>query len=419
MHTKLLFLLFAILVASIVSISGCGGDSETVVLPPSASFTDPNLEEAVRDAIGQPTGDILVTDLVGLLILDASGLAIADLGGLESCVDLQDLDLHDNNLTNTSHLDQLSGLVDLTELNLDDNNFSDLSWIDGLVNLETLNLNGNNIISLGHLEGLTDLVTLRLENNLIVTINALEFLVNLETLILAHNQITDVTPLVNNSGLDTATDTINIDGNPLPCTAFADLAAEPRLADLDPVRTFADAILTTEIETMLGLAPGDDIHQSQLCTITTANLPLVGITDLDGMEYCYELELLDLSGNDVTDLTPLANLTHMLGLNLQDNIGLDDLSPLANLTLMVELDLSSIDALVDISGIENMENLVVIDLDTATMVVDSTPLCDCYANGGLHDAASTVVITGSGLAPLFPGDACLDQLDTDGVTIIP
>ena len=421
MRTKLLLLLITILVATFISVPGCGGGGGDDELPIVVVFTDPDLEQAVRDALVQPTGHILADSLLGLLTLDASNLTIADLEGLQYCLDLETLFLQNNNLTNASNINYLSALVNLTTLRLDGNGISTLGWVSALDNLLTLNLSGNNIVNIGALADRISLVILRLANNQIVNIDALELLVDLETLILNGNLITDITALINNTGIDIpAGDTVEIEDNPLSCQAFADIAGEPRLAGLlftDPDRTFADALLSGEIGTIVGHA--SPYLQSELCAITTLNIPLIGITDLDGLEFCYELENIDLHANNVTDLTPLADLGHMLVLNLSDNVALVDLTPLANLTLMQELNLANDGAVVDLAPIENMADLGMIDLTNALLFFDSTPLCDCYDNGGLHDAGDTVTITGSGLAPLFPGDACLDQLALDGVTIVP
>ena len=58
-----------------------------VSIPVSAvvvNFPDPGLEAAIRDAIGQPTGDIHDTDLIGLTSLNADNRGIVNLEGFST-----------------------------------------------------------------------------------------------------------------------------------------------------------------------------------------------------------------------------------------------------------------------------------------------------------------------------------------------
>jgi hypothetical protein len=94
-------------------------------------FPDPNLEQAIRQAIGKPTGDIYADDLLGLTHLsalskrlsdDPPGLThlsvvsnISDLSGLEYCTALDSLGI---SYSNIADLSPLAGLTNLTGLNL-------------------------------------------------------------------------------------------------------------------------------------------------------------------------------------------------------------------------------------------------------------------------------------------------------------
>ena len=62
------------------------------------------------------------------------------------------------------------------------------------------------------------------------------------------------------------------------------------------------------------------------------------IQDLTGLEYCINLEYLDISGNGIRDISPLSSLTRLKILIISDN-GITDISPLASLTLLEELNL--------------------------------------------------------------------------------
>ena len=54
-------------------------------------FNDPNLEAAVREAIGKPDGVITMPDLQGITKLEAPDNNISDITGIERCVNLESL----------------------------------------------------------------------------------------------------------------------------------------------------------------------------------------------------------------------------------------------------------------------------------------------------------------------------------------
>ena len=122
------------------------------------TFPDPNLEAAIREAIGKPSGDIYQSDLVGLTSFTAESRSITNLAGLEHCTGLTYLYLWDNQI---SSIWSLSNLTGLTELYLAQNQISSISPLSGLTSLIHLNLGGNHISSLSPLSGLI-LLALRL-----------------------------------------------------------------------------------------------------------------------------------------------------------------------------------------------------------------------------------------------------------------
>lgn len=79
------------------------------------------------------------------------------------------------------------------------------------------------------------------------------------------------------------------------------------------------------------------------------------IKDLNGIEKFTNLTLLDLSGNDISEITPLAGLTNLTNLNLTSN-KITDITPLKNLTKMEQLFLIS-NKISDISPIKDLTRL--------------------------------------------------------------
>ena len=129
-----------IVVSLIVGMVGCdggGGGAEEPVY-----FADANLEEAMREEIGKPAGDIYPSDLAELTHLGASSRNISDLTGLEHCTSLTGLGLNDNQISDIS---PLTNLTDLRGLNLNDNQITDISCAANLTSLRSLALDSNQI----------------------------------------------------------------------------------------------------------------------------------------------------------------------------------------------------------------------------------------------------------------------------------
>jgi Leucine-rich repeat (LRR) protein len=93
------------------------------------SFTDPNLEAAVRLALGKPTGTLTTVDLSALTILYAAGQQITNLSGLEYATNLTTLSLPDNALTDASVLAELGNLL---SMDLQGNHLGDVHSLAGL-----------------------------------------------------------------------------------------------------------------------------------------------------------------------------------------------------------------------------------------------------------------------------------------------
>jgi len=167
-------------------------DNEIVVFP------DPNLDAAVRQAIGKPEGSIYVTDLTVLNRLGATESHIKDLTGLEHCKNLIDLNLGGNQITDVS---PLASLTNLQTLSLSDNQITDVSPLASLTNLQELYLERNQITDVSPLASLTNLQWLDLGGNQITDVSPLASLTNLQWLDLSYNQITDVSPLASLTNL--------------------------------------------------------------------------------------------------------------------------------------------------------------------------------------------------------------------------
>ena len=112
---------------------------------------------------------------------------------------------------------------------------------------------------------------------------------------------------------------------------------------------FSDVRLENIIRDTIGKNIGP-IKISDVDEITKFSARVEGILNIDGLQYFKSLEELDLYGNRISDITPIANLTSLKKLNLGKNYNILtagsskanglDISPLKGLILLEELDLS-------------------------------------------------------------------------------
>lgn len=183
----------------------------------TVEFPDHNLELAIREEIGEATGDVYPSDLEGLTTLHARHAKIEDLTGISECKDLKQLLLDGNDISDLSPLSELnnlqvlwlgsngisnlttiSDLTNLVFLRLHLNNITDISPLTNLTNLRRLNLSFNNISDISLLSELTNLKSLDLRGNKVSDLSPLSELYSLQTLRLNRNNISDTQPLIDN-----------------------------------------------------------------------------------------------------------------------------------------------------------------------------------------------------------------------------
>ena len=244
-------------------------------------FDDPNLEAAVREALGiGPTDPLTFSLLQTLTSLDASVRGIQSLDGIEFLSNLTSLDLFRNSITDIA---PLAGLTELTFLELGDNAIGDLTSLAGLTQLTTLFLFNTSISDITPLAGLTQLTLLDLGTNSVSDLSPLVGLPQLTGLGLGNNSISDLSLL---AGLTQLT------------------------------------ILDVERNSIIDLSPL--VGFTQLTSLDLDNNSIVNLGPLAGL---IQLTRLDLNDNSISDLNPLAGLIQLSDLDLDDNL-ISDISPL-------------------------------------------------------------------------------------------
>lgn len=281
------------------------------------TFADSNLELAVRTEINKPSGSIQNTDLVGVgfTSLRASSLNIQNLSGLEYCTDLTHVELYGNKISDISVLASLTSLRDI------------YLW-----------------------------------NNQIVDITPLTDLAQLKYVFLHNNLIQDILPLFLNPGLG-AGDIVNISGNPIDQVGLCYIIPSLRASGVSVSHSGAcgfivvnipDTNLEKKVRFVLS-KPTGPIFDGDMATIKTLTATNYDIADITGLEYCSDLEMLNLTGNRFSNLSPLSQLSKITRLYLGGN-NISDLTPLAGLQSLVGLELQD-NAITSLEGIGSLTYL--------------------------------------------------------------
>jgi len=233
--------LISIIISLLLLVCSCQSKAETTKhIPRSTSeldkvneasesdiviFPDKNLEAAIRNAFfiegirskdkalsDKPLDEpITKSDLAKLTIIEATGKSIISIQGLENCVNIKELYLSENQI---SDIHNLSSLTNLTKLNLGANQIGDISPLASLSRLTVLDLYVNRIEDISPLSSLTMLTNLYLFRNQISDISPLANLNNLIEVDLYTNQISDISPLLDNASLGKG-DIVRLAGNNL------------------------------------------------------------------------------------------------------------------------------------------------------------------------------------------------------------
>ncbi|MDE0367102.1 MAG: hypothetical protein OXP09_16215 [Gammaproteobacteria bacterium] len=115
----------------------------------------------------------------------------------------------------------------------------------------------------------------------------------------------------------------------------------------------------------------ESITKADLQSLTALTLASPGITDLTGLEFATNLELLNMGEGLVSDLSPLSGLKVLKMLIVESNL-VSNLAPLADLVTLEELGLPD-NNVSDISLLAQLSNLRVLNLDE-NFVSDLSPL---------------------------------------------
>lgn len=127
-------------------------------------------------------------------------------------------------------------------------------------------------------------------------------------------------------------------------------------SDSDPINVlFSDANFEALIREAITI-PDGDITNEDLLLLTELSGPERNISTISGIEYCLNLEHLDLSKNNISDIAKLSDLAKLKNIYLQNNFAIIDISALENLTSLENLFLTH-NLIQDISPITGLNKL--------------------------------------------------------------
>ena len=257
--------------------------------------------------------------------------------------------------------------------------------------LETPNFEGINrnvrIKSLVGLEAATNLQNVAMPEDEISDLTPLANLVNLRYLYLSGNQISDITPLAHLPNLRF----LEIKNNPLSDAAVGEQLPALERRGVEVVPSFLlppdavlveipDVALRTIIESRLKKDSSQPITQAEMEDSLRYILAIphhedgLQIKSLIGLEAATNLQGINISGNAISDVSPLANLVNLQTLYLHNNF-ISDVSPLANAHLpnLRHLDLRG-NQISDMSPLANanLPNLRVLDLKGNHLINDAS-----------------------------------------------
>ena len=314
-------------------------------LPSCAIHSDQAKEEKQDITFGGVTFDSGVTDL------DLSDMGIRDISALSNCQYLIRLNLSGNEI---SDLSPLMNLPYLQWLDISYNAVSDLRPLMGIDTLSFLNAAGNSINTTSALTMMNGLSTLYLDENPIQNFAGLRKVKTLSVLGLSSTGLDDI-GLSYLKGLSMLS-MLNIEDNPeLSGEAVDDLRSYLFTCQID------HSILSYAVDFDGLEVPSDSV----MLSLTGRN-----ISDINGIQRLNSLEVVDLSGNLISNLYPLQYADSrftIISLALRDN-QIQDITPISTLTKLETLDLANN----DISSLQPLMAMTTL----RTLILTGNPLSE-------------------------------------------
>ena len=291
----------------------------TAALPGCAIYSDAEKTDASDITIG---GVTFKSDVVQL---DLSDRGIRDISALAECRELRWLKLGGNEI---SDLQPLMNIPGLESLDVSDNELVDLRPLMGLARLRTLNAANNQLMDTAALGSITSLTSLDLSGNPLTDLSGLQKLRNLQLLKLMNTGIGDEN-LADLGGL-VLLKTLSLEGNEgISNEAMSDLKSQLPFCTI----LHSDLVYSTQIgeksypSNLVELdLSGENLTDlsgiEKLSCLETLKLSQNHLTSVYQLEYCASrltIKYLDLSYNELTDVSAISGYSAVETVNLTGN----------------------------------------------------------------------------------------------------
>ena len=147
---------------------------------------------------------------------------------------------------------------------------------------------------------------------------------------------------------------------PMSAAEPAPKPAEKPAATNAPVSVFKDKKLEAAVrrQVFAKRESQDPLTAADVATVSTVSAPFSGITSLAGLEHCVALASLEIPGNQIIDLVPLAGLKQLQYLNLASN-QVSVIAPLASVPALqyIELSHNHVKDVKPLSGLTNLASI--------------------------------------------------------------
>ena len=143
-------------------------------------------------------------------------------------------------------------------------------------------------------------------------------------------------------------------------------------ASMSLIVNIPDANLKAVINKKLGKNEKADITQSQLESLTYLSVWFEDVKSIEGLQYCINLVDLNLTGNDIEDISPLGSCRKLKELDLSRNEKLKDLSPISVCTQLTYLSLENCKGISDISPLRSLTKLKDLDLEKVCITSENS-----------------------------------------------
>ena len=295
-----------------------------------------------------------------LLEAEVPSITIA---GQEYSTDLRKLDLSDMGLTDAD-IQDLKYMINLYDLRLNGNNITDLSPLAGLTQLENLMLRENQISDLSPLAGLTELRDLSLggENAGVKDLSPLTGLTQLESLTLsAKMEIEDPSPLENLTNLKS----LSVDGSQSGYSGcFSDISFLGNMPNLTSAY-----LSVSELESLDGIEGASNLTS---LTLNGYNLNLTDLSALSGLTKLREFHISGSGGDNFVaspDLSFLSGMKDLQNIRISmDNGGFGSLDGIQGAASLVELYLEGVMPSADLGVLSSLTKLQSLHIYGESMV---------------------------------------------------